>query len=185
MILNSLFFQIVLTGLAVAIAVIYVQPAFADIGTLQDAIVKYKNERDHVTEVNAKLATLAEKIGNIPKEDQSALLIYMPDKIDEVAVSRDIYNISLMSNANISDINIEESSDSTERKAEDGHRTLPVPHVFNVNLTGSYDQLKTFVQFLEQSNYPLEVHNLTLTSSENEGRNILQAEINIVTYSRI
>lgn len=184
MIFNSLFFQIVLAGLAVGIAVIYVQPAFTNIGVLQDAIVKYTTEREQVIEVNATLATLARKVGNISEEDQSALLIYMPDDVDTIAVSRDIYNISLLSGVNITSIDKKEVDNTPERKAEDGHHTPAVPHTFSVTADGSYGEIKNFLRLLEQSNYPLEVHNLNISNSSAED-NTLQTNIEIVTYSRI
>ena len=52
---NSLFFQVVMAGLAVAIVILYIQPAFLRIDETQDAIDQYKNEHQKVAEVNNQL----------------------------------------------------------------------------------------------------------------------------------
>lgn len=208
MIFNSLFFQILLAALAIAIAVVYVKPSFYNIGDLQFAISKYKEERDNVSSFNAGLKKLADKINNeISKEDQDALFKYMPNKVDEVLVSRDIFNISLMAGVVMNDIsvasdkgknrNVANTTSSDKNASVDQHKTDPVPHTFSANVSGDYEDIKRFLMFLEESNYPLEVRSLNITSNSSAEANNsnnrtqqastdeLSAEVEIVTYSRI
>ncbi|USN87549.1 MAG: hypothetical protein H6779_04015 [Candidatus Nomurabacteria bacterium] len=197
MIFNSLFFQILLAGLGVAIGFVYIQPAFERIGEVQDATAKYKFERERVSEVNTKLASLVGQVNAIPKADQAALLVYMPDKVDSVAVSRDLYNLSLMSRVNMVAVNYKDNENTTTITApvDGSHRTMPIPHTFGVSITGSYDDIKEYLMLLEQSNYPLEVHKLDITSEpeaepEKETKIVstkdeLSAYLEVVTYSRI
>lgn len=180
MILNSLFFQLLLAGLALAITFTYVKPTFAEIGVIQDSISHYKTEYNKISEVNKKLADLVNKANSIPANDQRALLIYMPETLDDIAVSRDIYNISSISGVFMSDIKY--SKDTKTDALTEESKLLPVKHIFSTNVTGSYDEIKSFLLLLEQNNYPLEVHNLTISSSEDD---ILITELQIVTYSRI
>ncbi len=183
MVFNSLFFQLLLAGLAVAITITYVQPTFAKIGVIQDSIAQYQTEREKITEVNKKLADLVNKVNSISANDQRALLIYMPEVIDNVAVSRDIYNISSVAGVFMSDIKYSENATANSANpVTEESKFLPVKHIFSTNVTGTYDEIKSFLLLLEQNNYPLEVHNLIISSSEDDK---LIAEIQIVTYSRI
>lgn len=184
--MNSFFFQIILACLSIAIVVVYLQPAFADVGKIQDAIAQYKDEQLKVNEVNLKLAGFVSKANAISSEDQTRLLTYMPDKIDTISISRDIFNISVMSGVDIGNIDYKDSESNTVAKEASGSaeftNTEPVKHTFSVSLSGNYTEIKAFLSLLEQSNYPLEVHTLDITGSA-EG--VLMAKMDIVTYSHI
>lgn len=185
--MNSFFFQIILAGLAIAIVFLYLKPTFADIGDIQDAISQYKVEQQKVNEVNIKLAALVTKANNISSEDQTRLLTYMPDKVDTISVSRDIFNISVIAGVDLGNITYKETKDSDQiisdkPKIEDLESTEPVSHDFSVTISGEYNKIKDFLLLIEQSNYPLEVHDLEVTKSDEE---ILTIKMEIVTYSHI
>jgi hypothetical protein len=54
------------------------------------------------------------------------------------------------------------------------------PHVFNLSVDATYDQLKGLLRLLEQNNYPLEVHALDIQKSEG---GFLNVSLDLVTYS--
>lgn len=172
-----------MAGLAVAIVILYIQPAFLRIGETQDAIDQYKDERQKVAEVNNQLTKLIEKVNGISAADQRDLLIYMPNEIDNISVSRDIYNLALATNVELTEVSYIEDK-KTEILEEEAviEEVLPVPHRFSVNIDGSYNDIKEFLGMLEQSNYPLEVHNLEITPTP-LGK--LTANMEIVTYSHL
>ncbi len=198
MIFNSLFFQIILAALAISIAVIYVQPTFIRIGAAQDAISQYKVEREKVSEVNQILSTLVNRLNGISATDRKALVTYMPDKVDNVAVSKDIFNLAGASGLEIRNIVYDEKSQLNQVPvvATSSHLTIPIKHTFTASVVGTYEQTKAFLLLLEQSNYPLEVHDLKITTatadattpgvqSRQSTLERLNSEIKIVTYSRI
>jgi len=183
MIFNSLFFQIILAVLAVAIGITYVQPTFNNIGEIQNAIGQYKEERDRVEEVNNRLAGLVSKVNGISAQEQRALLTYMPEKVDTVSVSRDIYNLTLRAGVTLENIKYNPRHRTGAQPATSAiHLTPAIPHMFDISISGNYDQLKSFMLLLEQNNYPLEIHSLNITTSDDS---ILSAGIEIITYSRI
>ncbi len=182
MVFNSLFFQLLLAGLAVAITITYVQPTFAKIGVVQDSISQYQVEREKITEVNKRLSELINKVNSISATDQRALLVYMPETLDDIAVSRDIYNISTVAGVFLNDIKYSRDTNQITSGVVNESKLLPIKHMFSTNVSGTYDEIKSFLLLLEQNNYPLEVHNLTISSSED---GTLSTEIQIVTYSRI
>lgn len=179
MIFNSFFTQIVMAILAIGIIFTYVQPTFTKIGTLQESIVKYQEERGKVAEVNAKLSALTAKVNEISSEDLKSLFIYLPDQLDHVAISRDILTISEEAETYLQDISYEGITKDSPNDS-DPNIVHPIKHTFSVTLLGSYDQTKKFLLSLEQNNYPLEVRELSITSSET---GIISSDMTINTYS--
>ncbi len=182
MIFNSLFSQIVLAVLAIGLAIVYIQPTFERIGAIQDAIAKHQTESANVVAINQKLADMINRVNNISASDQRALLTYLPDKVDYIAVSRDIYNISQMSGVEMTKITYNENQVTQTSDLDKTDQNLSVPHTFSASVTGSYDEIKAFLLALEQNNYPLEVRDLSITASEEKN---LNASLEIVTYSSI
>ncbi|KXJ99078.1 MAG: hypothetical protein UZ19_OD1000500 [Parcubacteria bacterium OLB19] len=182
--MNSFFFQIILACLAIAILVLYLKPAFADIGKIQDAISQYKEEQQKVNEVNVKLTGLVNRANTISAEDQTRLLTYMPDKVDTISITRDIFNISVQAGVYIADVDYKDSEnkDTDLSEVTSDSTSEPVTHKFAVGLSGGYAEIKEFLSLIEQSNYPLEVHSLEVTGSA-EG--VLTAKMDIVTYSHM
>lgn len=179
---NSLFLQLILAGMGIALVFVYVQPTLANIGDIQDAIIQYKEERENVSKVNARLVSLVDTVNHISAADQEALLIFMPDKVDKTAVSRDIYNLAVFSNVVVNSVKYEKKTDTKTPVVLGSHKTPPVPHKFSVSIKGGYESIKNFFLLIEQSNYPLEIHELKISSAEDDE---ITAEIAIVTYSRI
>ncbi len=181
MILNSFIPQIVMLVLAGGILFSYVEPTFAKIGLIQDAIGEYQVERQKVSDVNQKLSDLVAQVNNISTEDQRALLTYMPDTVDHVAVSRDIFKMAEDSEVYLVSVLYDGVVLSTLADQAE-NKEVPILHSFNLSISGDYDQIKSFLSLLEQNDYPLEVHNLKIVSSET---NVLNADIKVITYSHI
>lgn len=179
MILNSFIPQIVMLVLAGGIIFSYVQPTFAKIGSIQDAIGRYQTEQKKVSDVNQKLADLVAQVNNISTDDQRALLTYMPDTVDHVAVSRDFFNMAKLSEAYLVSVIYDGAVLSTFADQAES-KDNPVLHTFNLNLSGTYVQIKAFLSLLEQNNYPLEVHDLKIVGSETH---VLNATMKVITYS--
>lgn len=180
MIFNSLITQIVMAAVALGIIFTYVQPTFLKIGTAQSAIRQYEIESQKVDEVNIKLQTLVAKVNNMSERDKNALAIFMPDTIDQVAVSRDIYILSKRSGSYLKSIKYQGIKAATV--IVDPKIKLPVKHDFTASVSGTYDQIKNFLTSLEKNNYPLEVHGFKLSSTDT---GLIEVNLSIITYSRL
>ncbi len=178
MIFNSFFTQIVMAALAVGIIFVYVQPTFTSIGLIQESITQYQEETSKVSEVNARLSSLVSKINSISASDMKALLTYIPDEVDEVAVSRELLIMSEEAGAYLESIKYEETVPIPAMVNESSVEV--VRHSFSLSLIGTYVQTKTFLTFLEQNNYPLEISKMSIISSET---GIITSDIEIITYS--
>ena len=174
---NSFLAQILMMVLAVGMLVFYVSPTFDKIGKVQDSIIEYNTERTRVNEVNAQLASLISDVNQISSADMTALLTYMPDQIDHVAVSRDIYNMAEGTGVSL---NAVKYSGTQVEALVDGELPKPKRHDFAVAFTVTYDQLKTFLKVLEQNNYPLEVIDFKASTDE---FGLISTEMVIATYS--
>lgn len=171
---NSFFTQIVMTVIALGLIFFYVQPTFMKIGQTQESILLYQTEIGKVQEVNAKLANLSQRLNDISQADLSSLMTYLPDTVDHMAVSSDILNMAVESEVFLESIR---SNEGVNNALTTGS---VVKHTFALGITGTYEDIKSFLAKLEENNYPLEVHNLVISASETD---LMKATLNVVTYS--
>ncbi len=179
MIFNSFVTQIGMLILGVGIIFTYVQPTFAEIGTMQTTIAQYQEEQRKVNEVNAQLARLVDEVNIITSSDMRALMTYLPDEVDHVAVSRDIFIMAELAEVYLEDVTYDGVLVDA-LGSEAGAELMPTQHAFSTSISGTYDQIKTFLQMLEQNNYPLDIKELTMVGTET---GIISTNLLIITYS--
>lgn len=179
MIFNSFVTQIGMLLLGVGIIFTYVQPTFAKIGTMQTTIAQYKEEQEKVNEVNGQLASLVAKVNEISASDMRALTTYMPDAVDHVAVSRDIFTIAELSGVYLQDVTYD-GEVAPIVNPEAGPQLQPTQHAFSTTVSGTYDEVKYFLQLLEQNNYPLDMQEMSLVGTE---IGLINADMVLITYS--
>jgi len=179
MIPKGLFTQIAMLILAVAIIITYVQPAFVKIGSVQDDIGIYEEQRNKVASVNDQLAALVARMESVSNDDKRRLLTYLPDSVDEVAVQRDL--VAIMAEAGVIYKSVsymgKASDQTTASKAE---IVLPSGSSFDLAIDGTYGQIKNFLRLLEQNQYPLEIQNLDIVQLEG---GFLNANMQLNTYA--
>lgn len=184
MIPKGLFTQIVMVILAVSIVMTYVKPAFSAIASTQDTIEKYKQEKNKTASVNELLTTLSARLDSVSNNDKRELLTYLPDLIDEIAITRDLSLIAAEAGVSFKDAKYLGEKVEVAAKgsvpAETTSLGLPKKYAFSLDVEGTYTQLKNLFSLIQQNNYPLEVHGLKITKLEG---GFLQAEIQLMTYS--
>jgi hypothetical protein len=181
MIPRGLFSQIAIILLSVLIIVTYVKPQLERARAIEDSVTVYQQEEQKVTTVNEKLTKLKSAIAGISNDDRHSLLTYMPNKVDIIAVPRDIESIVKQNGGLLLGVR-----DVGEDKAPVGQLAAvdsdqPVAHDFSVSIEGSYTQLKQIFATFEKNAYPLEVRELHIT--EKDG-GFLHAELKLRTYNR-
>lgn len=178
---KSLFSLVVMIALSIGIVFFYIQPTFVEISDTQDQITQYQTEREKVSEVNSKLADLVQKQAQVPSGEQGKLLVYMPDSIDPVTVSRILKFVAedtgvLFRSVDYTGVNQGYIDDAEELGLTD----YPVPHEFLVDIQGTYGQIKNTIALIERNNFPLEIHELNVEVLEG---GFLNAGMSIITYS--
>lgn len=180
MIPKGLFTQIAMIILSVGIAFSYVSPTFTAIGEKQDSLALYQAELRKVEAVNQKLESLLAKDNGIDPDDRAKLLTYMPDRVDEVAVMRELSFIVEQSGMTLNTIEYELGvQDRSDNLPTVSNVVSMVPHSFKFTVDGTYPQFKDLLTFLSQNHYPLEIQELSVGDAE-EG--FVSADLTLVTY---
>lgn len=178
---KGLFTQIVMIAFAVGIVFLYIEPTFTEISEAQNDITVFQTERQKVNQVNNQLTELVSRLNDVPSENQIKLLTYMPDTVDSVAVSRILQNITNQSGALFRGVNYDSvNQEYIDQAVEAGISDLPVPHSFTIDVQATYSQLKSLISLIEQNEFPLEVHQMSVSVLEG---GFLSADIMVVTYS--
>jgi hypothetical protein len=178
MIPKGLFSQIGMIIIAVAIIATYVQPTFGEIEQVQNTIGTYELERDKVIGVNSKLAVHEATLNQISNDDEKRLLMYMPDSVDEIAVLRDLEIITIKSGALLKGVTYsgEAQSDASDEQTQE---VVPIGHTFDLQVEGTYSQIKVLLSLLDQNAYPLVAQSVALQPLEGS---FLSANIRLMTY---
>lgn len=180
MIPKGLFTQIAMVVLSLAIIFTYVEPAFSDIGDVQDNIGVYRTEREKVASVNSQLAGLVQQLESVSREDQRRLVRYMPDEVDPIAVPRDLAILAVEAGVlykSAGFVGVESFSADPNLETEE---TFPEVHNFSYSVEGTYGQLKDLLRLMELNDYSLEVRNLNIQKIEGD---FLSASMQIATFS--
>lgn len=176
---NNVLIQVAMMGLAGAIGYLYIYPTFLSIGQMQDDIVRYQNETKNVTVVNDSLSNVVEKAKAISGNEQRRLERYIPAQIDDVAVPRDVQAIATAAGVIISDIS--QPAVAAQQSDTSNLAIVEVPQVapLTLEVSGTYEQIKTLLLLLEQNDYPLSVSSLSLGAAEG---GFINASFGLETY---
>lgn len=178
---KGLFSQIAMIALSVGIVFFYIEPTFTEISDTQDQITMYQTEREKVSDVNRTLASLVERLKQVPSQDQIKLLTYIPDAVDPVAVSRILQFIADDAGVLFRKVDYQGVKQAyVDDAEEEGLSDYPTPHEFSVDIQGTYDQVKEAIAMIEKNEFPLEIHELEVEVLEG---GFLNVSMIIVTYS--
>lgn len=181
MIGNSIITQIGIIAVSLGIILTYIKPAFGDIKSIQDDITNTERQLSEVESTNKLLASIYANLNSISQANKNALFVYLPDKTDEVLVMKDLTAMAKDSEVVIKNLKFNEGKDNRNQSASTSEApNAPLSQNFSVGILSTYEQLKTFLQHLEQNNYPLVVDKLTVKPNS---LGLLDSEITITTYS--
>ena len=180
--INSLFVQILMFGTFLGLSFFYIKPALSEIGTIQDTIKEYEDENTKVAAVNSQLAGYVAKVNEVPADSVMLLTTFIPEKINQVGVIRDIYYIAKESGIDLKNVVYKD----IEKNEEDGESKLYnsknlIKHNFSLTAEGMYNDIKRFLQHLGSNKYPLEMSKITLSVSAN---NTLIVDVDLSTFTQ-
>ncbi len=183
MIGNSLLTQVGMAAIAIGIVITYIQPTLGEISERQDEIVKTVEEKNNITTVNNKLASLYSQVSAISPSDKVSLYTYLPDQVDEVKVLKDLTSIAKDANLVVNSLTYtgnQENVSSSRNNSTVGSLDKPNVSSFEISFLSSYEQIKDFLLRLEQNNYPLDISTLNISATEG---GFLETNATIITYS--
>ncbi len=166
--------QLALLIIAIAVVFTYIKPSFVEIKDIQDTTLEYTEVYQKTSEFNSKLSGLVASAQAFRASDLEALDVFLPATVDELTVMSDIKAIADQSGVTITLLNasdvVQPSTDVEYTDVEMEQASVLAYQDFNVTLSGSYDSLKTFLGFIAQNNYTLEVVSLVFgVTSEDVG----------------
>lgn len=181
------FTQIAVAIIAIVIVFTYVRPTFTEIGEIQDKIAEFDAAIEKVSAVNNQLANLVSQVNSVSVEERQALLTFMPDHIDYVAIQRDIQSMAEASEVELMDLAYSGFDIETATEEDGVLLQKPVVHEFQVNVQGEYGNVKQFLRNLEENDYPLHVYMFDGTLADSEAENLEEIEVGLLieTYSRL
>ncbi|MDO8564711.1 MAG: type 4a pilus biogenesis protein PilO [bacterium] len=142
--------------------------------------VRYATALTKTREIEVARTGLLEKYNSIAEEDREKLQKLLPDHVDSVRLILDVNNIAAQYGMTLKNITL---TDAGGEDSEDGElgpqevRSEPVEFKFSVS--GTYDNLRSFLTDLEQSLRLIDIRNLTFTSP---GTAIYDYTVTIATY---
>ncbi len=178
----SLVTQVGMIVVAVTIVIMYIQPKITSIGNIQDLTNKYEAETLNVSQVNENLKSKIATIEAINPQDAQALSRFMPDKVDDMAVLKDLSLILESQSISQYDIAYKGNSATTQNTAEVvSEYQSAVEYNFNASFEATYTQLKDILALIETNDYVLQVSNVKITEGTDEK---LKVELNLTSFAR-
>ncbi len=163
--------QIILTVIALIIIFTYIKPTLISISDVQDKIATYALASQQATKLNEKLAELVGVEQSFRTSDIDSLQAYLPNSIDDLMVMADLSVMAEQSSIHITSMSADELVLPNEDSFFEGEllkTDKTISQDFSLQLNGSYESLKLFMQSIAENNYPLEVISLSFGSFKTE-----------------
>jgi len=162
----QLFYKIAMVVIAITIGFLYINPTISKIKSTQDMSQIYMEEATKVASVNKQLSDRLHDIDSLTLSNKQALLIYLPDKIDDVSVLKDL-NTILKQQQIVANSLVCKGPVIKKDNNEVVETSWLTTHQFEIVADVTYAQLKELLGAIEINNYPLQVALLTVDPSEN------------------
>jgi len=158
--------------LGVAVFFTYVLPTLRKVSEVQDNIALYQRETEKVAAVNSQLSSLSSQIDSISLQRHEDLFAYLPDRVNHVAVLRDLRNMADQAGVALEDISYTDSSDESNGSSNNftGEAASATPglvaHPFEISGVGSYGSIKDLLTRMEHNKYQLDIAEMNLEAEE-------------------
>jgi len=197
--------QILLLVIAMVIAFSVIKPKIAAISADQSEVASYRAAIENIGRYNQQLQALINQANSLSAYDRSVLWRYLPEEIDATLVSSDIANIVSQNRLLLLDIVPSELSLVTAETEDpnmpgdvavapvdptgvviEGEAGMPkgllVSQQFQVEVVGTYEQMKAMMRDFERNAYPLKLVNFEFNLEE-EGSGLVQYSLLLETYA--
>lgn len=174
--------QIGMVVVAVIIVLMYIQPKISSIRGIQDLTTKYEIETQNVSQINEDLKNKITSIEAINPQDTQALVRFMPDSVDEIAVLKDLSLILESQAVSFFDVAFKGSSvgkQTTEDVVNEYNSANE--YAFTLSFESTYTQLKNILSQIEANNYLLQVANLKISEGT---QGSLKVDLNLISFAR-
>ncbi len=163
--------QIILVVLSLVMIFTIIRPMLGGIRDEQNEVQRFKEAVNAADQFNARLGDLLARANGFGSSDLAALDLYLPSEIDTVAVARDIVAVAernqlLVQSVTETEAPIEVATENGRGAGADEALLGPlsleeeaarntVSHRFELEATGTYEQMKQMLRDMERNAYPL------------------------------
>ncbi len=177
--MSRLIFPLLLVGSAVALFVVYTDPAYQEVKNLQSQVAAYDEALDKSQELKRTRDQLISRRNTFPAESLQKLEKILPDNVDNIRLIIDINAIAARHLLSIKNIELGEISDSSASRSavavgSSGSAVGSVKLGFTVS--SSYDNFLAFLQDLEHSLRVVDIESVSFSVQP-------ETEINDYTFS--
>ncbi len=194
--------QITLLVVAIIIAFSVIKPKIEDISTDQNEVASYRTAIENIGRYNQRLQALINEANTLSAYDRAVLLRYLPEEVDATLVARDIANIVSQNRLLLLDIVPNPPSIVTTETPDpslanaaptapagvlvEGQNEIPegslISQQFQVEVVGTYDQMKSMMRDFERNAYPLRLVEFQF-GLEEDGSGLVQYSLLLETYA--
>src|SRR3989344_643935 len=167
--MTRLILPIILVGSAIALFMVYTDPAYQEIKDLQKQVASYDEALDKSQELKRTRDQLISRRNTFPAESLQKLEKILPDNVDNIRLIIDINAIAASHLLSIKNIELGEVSDDASGKnaLAVGSSGSPVGSVaLGFTVAASYENFLAFLQDLEHSLRVVDIENMSFTVAE-------------------
>lgn len=191
--------------MAVVIAFSVIKPKIESIRTEQNEVQAYKAAVANIGQYNQRLQALTSDANALSEYDRQMLWRYLPEEVDATRVAADVANMVAQNQMLLLDITASDPEFVSETSADgtvvDPGAMVMDPNTgvvvdpalqmqqgglmaqqFEVEVVGTYEQMKGLLADIERNNYPLRLVNFSFDLGEEESP-LLQYSLVLETYS--
>ena len=180
--MRQLLMPIILAGSAIALFVMYTNPAYQKTKIVQTEVFAYDDALNKSQELRRTLDEKLAAYNTFSEGDRERLLKILPDNVDNIRLIIDIESIAARRNLALKNVALGTLSDSTTRRAAlavgaSGSSVGSVELSFSIS--SSYDNMLAFMQDLERSLRVIDIESVSFTAGE---KDLNSYEFKIRTY---
>lgn len=164
-------FPTLLVLAAIGLFVIYTNPQYAAVSTLQTQQAAYDQALTNSKKLLALRDTLTAQYNALTPDDLSRLQTLMPDSVDNIHLVLDIQGIANKYGMNVSDIDFgdDSSESSTATQSTTDQNTIYGTYDMGFSVTGTYQNFLSFLGDLEQSLRIIDVESIAFDTTAATG----------------
>ncbi|MEX0917169.1 MAG: type 4a pilus biogenesis protein PilO [Candidatus Paceibacterota bacterium] len=170
--MKNFILPVVFVLVSIALFVVYINPAYSEIKTLQTEREEFDEALNKSKELQAIRDQLLTRYNTFPPEDLERLQKLLPDNVDNVRLILDLDEIASSYGLRVQNVAVREGSEQSEENTsrptigKNNGSVSSVLLTFSVNAT--YSNFVAFLKDLEQSLRIVDVESLSFSSSEND-----------------
>lgn len=168
--MQKLILPISLIVLGIVAIFMYIYPAYQDARDIQSEIDEYETALSQVGEIQQLRDNLLRQYNQLPQTSTYVMNRVLPDSLDTVRVLVELNQMALPHNLSVQGITFTNRSDSAESREQNAEEAAPrKPYEsaqLNFSVSGSYENVLSFVRDVEQSTRLIDITRLTVRGPE-------------------